>query len=170
MEIIRTFGINPILIIAEIINFLVILYILKRFLYQPIFAILKKREKTIQEGIKKTEESRKLLEEAKEKEASIISKANVKADKIISDAKNEAFNIISQATTSAKKQSEVMLQEAQIQILNEGKLAEKRLFAKIGTVMQDFVEQAANDLFDKKMQERILENALKKFKQKYQQV
>ena len=56
MEIIKNFGIDPLLLIAQIVNFLIIFYILKRFALKPILDILKKRENTIKEGLREAEE------------------------------------------------------------------------------------------------------------------
>jgi F-type H+-transporting ATPase subunit b len=58
MEILKTFGFDPILLGAQIINFLIIFYLLKRFLYKPVLGMLKTREDKIKEGIKQAEEAR----------------------------------------------------------------------------------------------------------------
>ena len=62
MEIIKNFGVEPVLLVAQIINFLIILFILKKFLYKPVLDTLKKREDSIKEGLKQAEES---IDEAK---------------------------------------------------------------------------------------------------------
>src|SRR5579872_4006433 len=150
MEIIKNFGINPLLIAAEIINFLIIMYVLKKFLYKPIFSILKKREKAIQDGIKNAEESKKKLAEAKVEESHILSNANKKAIATIEEARSEAFEIIQSAQETAKKQAQIALDEARAQIAAEQKLAEKRLFVKMSRVMEEFIEQSLSNMFDKK--------------------
>ena len=66
MEIFQTFGINWVLVIGQIINFLIILYILKRYLYKPLFNVLKKRQELAKESVKNAENSEKALESAKE--------------------------------------------------------------------------------------------------------
>ena len=51
MNIFQNFGVNPILLLAQIVNFLIILYVLKRFMYKPVLNILKNREDEIKKGI-----------------------------------------------------------------------------------------------------------------------
>jgi len=55
-------GIDWQLLIAEIINFVILLLILKRFLYKPFLRLLEQRRVKIEEGIKKAEEAEKSLQ------------------------------------------------------------------------------------------------------------
>jgi len=43
MDILNQFGIKPVLLAAQVVNFLALLFILKKFLYQPILKVLKTR-------------------------------------------------------------------------------------------------------------------------------
>ena len=49
MEIIKQFGINPILLAAQVVNFIVLLFIFKKLLYKPILKVLDERKKKIEE-------------------------------------------------------------------------------------------------------------------------
>src|SRR5437870_10658982 len=57
MEILKNFGFEPILFIAQIVNFVIIYLILKKFLYKPVLKLLKDRKQTIAGGLKQAEES-----------------------------------------------------------------------------------------------------------------
>ena len=59
MEILENFGVNPVLLAAQIVNFIIVLFILKKFLYKPILDLLKKRQFTIKEGLKQAEATAK---------------------------------------------------------------------------------------------------------------
>src|SRR5947209_2890533 len=128
MEIFQTFGVNVYLLAAEIINFLIVLYILKRFLYKPLFEMLQKREEKIQRGLLDTEEAKKRLEKARDEEKTIIKNAHKEADGIITNAKNEAFEIVQLAQDNAKKQTKIMIDDAKAQIVLEQKRTEKQVF------------------------------------------
>ena len=52
MELLKDFGFDPILLTAQIINFLIVLVVLKKFMYKPVLDMLKKRENDIKKGIK----------------------------------------------------------------------------------------------------------------------
>src|SRR5438477_11743203 len=96
MEILKNFGVNGYLLGAQIINFLIVFYILKRLLYKPVLSMLKKREDEVKEGLRLSEEGRKTFEEAQTKEKEILKKAEGQADKIVADARSKALEEASQ--------------------------------------------------------------------------
>ena len=118
MEILNQFGINPILLLAQVVNFLILLFILKRFLYKPILRVLEERKRKIEESLKNSEEIEKRLNEITEKEAEVILRAGKEGQKIlqdagdeykrtIEDAKKEYTRIIEKAVEDAKKLTEL---------------------------------------------------------------
>src|SRR5258708_2155343 len=108
MEILKTFGLNPYLTIAQIVNFLVLLYILKRYLYRPLFKVFKKREEIIKESIEKAQENEKILEKSKLQEKEILKKARITADEIIKDANERAVETVKKAEEDTKQQTDKM--------------------------------------------------------------
>src|SRR5687767_3830438 len=116
MEIFKTFGLNLPLVVAQVVNFLIILYILKRFLYKPLFNMLQKREKMIKESLAKADESKKVLQKAEIQEKEIIKKARENANQILKDAREQSIAIIKQAEEETKKQTDRMVHEAKLQI------------------------------------------------------
>src|SRR3989344_3938875 len=127
MEILENFGVNPILLAAQIVNFLIIFFVLKKFLYKPILELLKKRQIMIKEGISQAEESRIKLEKVIIEEKNILRQAQLAAKKVIEDAKQESIELARQASDNAKKQTEKILTDARAQISREYAETEKRL-------------------------------------------
>jgi len=164
MEIIENFGINPLLLIAQIVNFLIIFFILKKFLFKPVLEILKKREKTIKEGLRDAEEGQKTLEEAKEKEKSILKNAQISAEKIIEDARLQGLEISKEAQDKARKETEDILRNARLQIEQEYKEAEKKLALKVSQTAVEFLEKSLGSLFGDKKQKELMQIAIKKIK------
>lgn len=100
-ELIKHFGIDWRLLLAQAANFLILLWILKRFAYGPILRILKKREEEIKKGLRYTKEAEEAL-------------ANVGAlkEEILAEARGEALKIVSQAEDTAKRRKDEMIKEA----------------------------------------------------------
>lgn len=123
-------GIDYKLIIGQIVNFLILLVILRVFLYKPIVKMLDERRQKIAESVassKKIEQNlaqteiktRQILEEARTKASKIIDEAGkiskaekdkiilssqIQAEGIIQSAKDEARRIQAQITIEAKKE------------------------------------------------------------------
>lgn len=166
MEIIKNFGVNPILLGAQIVNFLIIFFILKKFLYKPILELLRKRQVMIKEGISQAEESRIKLEKVVIEEKNILRNAQIAARKVIEDAKKESIGITSQMTDDVKKQTEKILKNAREQISRESLVAEKRLAVNTSKLAMSFLQKALSEFFSPKEQEEAVSNALRKISAK----
>ena len=164
MEILKNFGVNPILLAAQIVNFLIILFVLKKFLYKPILELLKKRQTMIKEGIKQAEESRNRLEKVVIEEKDILRNAQLQAKKLIEDARQESIELTLQMNDNAKKQTEKMLKDAKDQIARESLETEKRLAVNTSKLAVSFLEKALAGFFSAKEQKKVVSNALRKIK------
>lgn len=166
MEIIKNFGIDPILLGAQIVNFLIVLFILRRFLYKPILSTLQKRRESIKQGLEASEQARLRLEKVIEKEKQILNSANKSAKEMISDAKKEATDLIQKAQFEAKIQAERITGEAKLQITLEAKETEKRLANNISKLAMELIQRSALELFGKQEQEIVMKNVLSKLEKK----
>lgn len=164
MKILADFGINPILLGAQIVNFLIILYLLKRFAYKPIFEMLDKRKKVIEEGVKNAENSNKALERALEEEKKILKKAQTQAETVLVDAKQQAGTIVLDATDQAKQQVEKLLADAKKEIEIQTKETEKKLASQTTKLAIDILQKSLKGMFDSNHQKEVLEKAIKNLK------
>lgn len=164
MEIIKNFGVNPILLSAQIVNFLIIFFVLKKFLYKPVLELLKKRQTMIKEGIKQAEESRIKLEKVVIEEKNILRNAQLQAKKLIEDARQESVGLTLQMSENAKKQTEKILNDAKDQIAREAHETEKRLAVNTSKLAVSFLQKALSEFFSTKDQKEVLSNALNKIK------
>lgn len=98
MEILNQFGINPLLLAAQAVNFVVLLLILKKLLYKPLLKVLEERRTKIAESLKNAEEIEKRLNETTEREAEVLLKAAKEGEKMIKSAGEQAAQIIEQGT------------------------------------------------------------------------
>jgi len=160
MEIFKTFGLDLSLTVAQIVNFLIILFILKRFLYKPIFKILKKREDLVKETIEKSEESKKALEKAQREEKEVIKKAQATANQILKDAREQASDLIKRGEEAAKKQTQYMIEEAKVQIQRETKEAEQQLTKQVGNLSVEILRKSLGSIFTEKDQTEIVKRAV----------
>lgn len=159
MEIFKDFGVNPILLVAQIINFLIILFVLKKFMYKPVLNMLKKREDQIKEGITNAEKAEKKLLDAEEKERRVLTSAQEKADKLVNDAKLEAAEIKTNAEESARTEAEKIIAQARETIAQEEQAAEERLTRKIGQIAIGLLEKSLVGIFGEKEQKVIIKKA-----------
>ena len=159
MQIFKDFGVNPVLLAAQIVNFLIILFVLKRFMYKPVITMLKKREDEIKKGLSDSEKNQKQLIETIEKEKAILQAARENADKMIAEAKLEATESKNQIEAATKKEIEKMQVQARETIEQETKAAEERLTRNIGEIAISLLEKSLTGIFGEKEQKSILKKA-----------
>lgn len=164
MEIVKNFGLNPVLLAAQIVNFLVVLFILKKFLYKPILEVLSKRQITIKEGLKQAEDARVKLEKVVVEEKNILRQAQLQSKEMIEDAKKESMEITRKMNEDSRKQTEKMLINAKDQIAKESLEAEKRLAVNTSRLAAAFLEKALAEFFSSKEQKEVVAQVLKKVK------
>lgn len=164
MEIIKNFGLNPILLGAQIVNFLIVLFILKKLLYKPVLDVLKKRQITIKEGLKQAEEAKIKLEKVVLEEKDILRQAQLQSKKIIEDARQESTEITKEMNEAAKKQTEKLLNDTREQITRESMEVEKKLASRTSEMAVAFLEKALKEFFPPKEQKEVISQALKKMK------
>ena len=165
MEILKDFGVSPILLGAQIINFLIVFYLLKRFLYKPVLDVLKKREDEIKKGLQEAEKGRKLLEETEGKEKKILRNARLKADEVVKNAKAQGEEILRESDQKAKKQSEKILLDAKDAIEQESAKAEKELMENVGKLAIEMLEKSMTNLLDRNQQKILLKKASDQIKE-----
>ena len=116
MEFLKDFGIQPTLLVAQIVNFLLILFLLKKFFYKPIIKLLDDRKKKIEESLKNAELIEERLKQTEEKSAQIIEEARRNSQNLITESKKEADRILAQAGIEVRKSAEQTILDAQAQI------------------------------------------------------
>ena len=160
MEFLKTLGFDPYLLGAQILNFLIIFYLLKRFLYKPVMDMIKKREDTIAEGLKQAEEARESLEKTLEEERKILAKAQTQAKEIVEDARLKSLETAIEIEENATKQAENLILQAKQKIEQDSKEAENRLTQKISIVASDLLTKALQGIFTEKEQNQIINKTL----------
>jgi F-type H+-transporting ATPase subunit b len=100
-DLLEKLGIEPLLLIAQAVNFLLLLVILSKFLYRPLISMLDKRSEKIEKSLRKAEQIEMDARKAQERFDQKISDAHKQASELIDQAKKDAdqakVNMIKQA-------------------------------------------------------------------------
>lgn len=145
MEILNSIGIEPKLLIAQIVNFLLLLLVLYKFLYNPILKMLKDREERIEKSLKQCEDIEiKVENTAKEREEIILS-ARKESSKIIEEAKKTGESLKESMVLSAKDEAKEILENVKKDIEKEKEL----MFKEIKDDTADIIAQAVSSIVKK---------------------
>ncbi len=114
-----TFGLVWSKFLAQVILFLIVYWILKKFAFGPIIAMLEQRRRVIEEGQANAEQIKKQLAEAEKHFDESMRKANAEAQKMIDRARENADALTQKQAQDAIRQAEEIIAKARVDITNE---------------------------------------------------
>ncbi len=112
-KILNDFGVTGPLFIAQVINFIIVLFVLKKFAFGPIQAMLEQRKNRIAEGEEKLKRIETQLAESEERTTAAIEEANGTAKRLIEEAQESASAISEQKTQEAIASAQGILAKAE---------------------------------------------------------
>ncbi len=105
--ILHAFGVNWKLLLIQILNIGLLLFLFQRYVYPPLFRILEERQKKIEEGLRGAEEVKREKEKIGEEKNSILASARKEGDAIVKDIRTrvsaEGVQLIREAESRAQK-------------------------------------------------------------------
>ena len=164
-NILNLFGLESKLFIAQIINFVILLIILKVFLYKPIAKMLEDRKAKIKQGLDDAENAKKVLIDADNQKILILKEAKVDADKILENTKVSSENYKQKSTEDAKKQAAEIVDNAKKQAQDEFIKASKQVGAMSVDLSKKIVAKILSEIFTEEDKNTVLSKAVEKIEQ-----
>jgi len=127
-KITKDFGLSVPFILAQILNFSIVAFVLWRFAFKPVLATIDERQKKIASGLQYADEMKAKLEAVQQESVASAKKAQVEATRIIDEARKSAKEFLDKQTQeSAAKANEILVKAQQVIELEKKKmLAEAR--------------------------------------------
>ena len=122
-KITNEFGINrPPGILAQVVNFLVVAFLLWKFAFKPVMATIEERQKKIDAGLNYAEEMKAKLEAAQQASAAQIKEAALKGQQIVAEAQKAAKDLAERQQNEAAAKGAELIAKAREAIELEKKL------------------------------------------------
>src|SRR6266436_9918445 len=107
------FGVNWANLIAQVILFAIVYWVLKRFAFKPVIAMLEERRRRIEEGQLNAEKIKKQLAEAQAKYEEILAKANAESQRLLDEVRASGDRLADQKRQEAIAAAEQIALKAQ---------------------------------------------------------
>ncbi|MDR1695019.1 MAG: F0F1 ATP synthase subunit B [Endomicrobium sp.] len=164
MEIFKIFGLEKSLLFFQIVNFLIVAFILKKFLYNPLMKMLDERKNKIDKGLKDAEDARISLENAAQERQKILSAAKADADALAASSKVSLEETKEKLTAEAKNRSQQIIDEAKQKADAEFESMNKRIGEMSVEIAGKVVSQTLAGLFTDDEKLKITARALDRIK------
>ncbi len=154
-------GIDGRTLVFQLIAFLVLVFILKKWVF-PIFVnVIEKREADIERSTKEADRLKAQAEESETKTSQALAKARKEAAQIIASARDEANLTITKAEDKAKAKSESLLSQAQEEILLEKKKAQKDLLSEVSGLVAVATEKVLGKMTNVEIDDAVIEESIR---------
>ncbi len=154
-------GVEPVALLTQIINFLLMVLILSKILYKPILKMLDERKKKIEEGLKYTEKMQLEMEKLEKKKAEILDKAHAEVKTIIEEGKKAGTNVESDIIKSAHEEAKHIIESGKKEIESEKAKMLKNLHRETVDVSVRMAEKILKDVLSQEDQKLIIDKKLK---------
>ncbi|HME89731.1 MAG TPA: F0F1 ATP synthase subunit B [Chthoniobacterales bacterium] len=154
-----TFGWNWKLFLAQVISFCIVAFLLRRFAYKPILAVLEDRRRKIEEGQLNAEKIRKQLADAEKGYQEIVSRGNADAQKMIDEARQSAAHLSERKQQEAVAAAEQIVAKAKEAAALEHERQMQALKRELGRLVVDTTAKVTGKVLNADDQKRLQEEA-----------
>lgn len=160
--IIKGFHVEWPLLIAQVINILIVLFVLKKFAFGPITDMLAKRKAGIAEGEAKLTQIQQQLADSEKNTAAAIAKANDEALRLVTEAKESAAILSERKSQEAIVSAQQILAKAESAARAERDLLKAELKREFGRLVTATTAQVTGKVLTPDDQKRLSDEALAK--------
>lgn len=164
MNFFEQFGVQPVLLLAQAVNFLILLFLLNKFLFRPVLKLLDERRQKINDSIQNAEKIQLELQQIEENKDKQFTKVMAEAQLIIQDAKAQGQQILAQAQLDADKNIQSMLEQAKQEIALERQHSQQTLRHEISSIVLSSLEKIITSDVSVKDRAKLTQKITKEFK------
>ena len=135
-----TLGLNWNGLIWQTINFVVLLILMRIFLYKPVVAMLDARAQRVRESMEQADQARRAAEQAEADRQSLLAETRREAEQIRARADEQAKRILADAESRAHERQQQIEQQAEA----SARLIEERVMAQVRGQLADLVVTAVD--------------------------
>lgn len=160
MQVLETLGVNLPGLVLHGINFLVLIFLLSRFLYRPVVAVLDERAARVRESMERAEQVRRDSEQAEAERTRLLAETRREAEALRAQVERqvEAYRTQRRQEIDAEIQRMLSRTEADIQARQQQLFAELR--AQVAELAVGAAERVIRQRLDGEAQRRLVEEFL----------
>ena len=153
-------GLNIPVLVAQLVNFFLLLVLLRLFLYRPILDMLDRRSQRIKEGLDAAEQSKEHAAEAEQEVSRQLDEARRQGQSLVAQAQEAAGRIQEESRTQARREAEALLERARSEIQLERDQAIAELRKEFADITVSAAEKVIGQSLDRQAHRRLIEETL----------
>ena len=163
-EIFAKLGLDTKLIIAQIVNFILLLIILRRFAYKPVLNMLEKRADTIDKSLKQAKKIKEELQKTEDDRRKEMKKAREEYNVLIAEAKATGEQKKEEMTKEARQKTEEIITKAKEEIRSEKEKSVQEARQEIADLAIEISKKIIGRNIDEEKERELVKESLAKIK------
>jgi F-type H+-transporting ATPase subunit b len=155
----EAFGWTLQLFLSQVISFIIVALLLRRFAYKPILKVLEERRQQIAEGLLNAEKIKQQLAGAEQRHAEILAQANATAQKMIDEARESSAHISERQQKEAVAAAEQIIAKAREATAIEHDRTMTELKRELGRLVVNTTVKVTGKILTPEDQRRLQEEA-----------
>lgn len=160
-ELVKTFHIDAKLILAQLINFAIVLFVLYRYAYKPTLALLNDRSSKIEKSLDDAKQIGEKLAAQEAEYKKIVAEARIEAQKIIDKAGIQAEEKREALLAKAKEEIGVIINKEKEKMLSEKAETMKELKREVSELVSLSLEKLIGEKVTAKSDQELIKNIIK---------
>jgi F-type H+-transporting ATPase subunit b len=149
------------LFIWQMVIFVGLILLLKKFAWKPILDAVNEREEGIKNALESAENAKKEMQDLQADNQRILQEARVERDSMLKEAREMKERIVADAKNEAQAQGQKMIEQAKAAIESEKNAAMNELKLQVSTLSLSIAEKVLKDeLSNKEAQTKLVEKML----------
>lgn len=157
---IAALGFNLPGLVAQLVNFLILLIVLRLFLYKPILRILDERKRRIEEGLMRSEQAASQAAAQEDEARRAMEEARNEARDVIQRAQETAGRLRSELEQQARTDAQQIVERARADIQLEREQAIQQLRSEFATLTMLAAERVISQSLDRQAHQRLIDEVL----------
>ncbi len=153
-------GIDFRALVFQLVNFLLLFWILKKVAYKPILKVLEARRETIEESLRTAEQLQRDRAEWQTEQAKLLKEARAEAAKIIAASREEATEMVVAAQQKAQQQAKQLVDDAENRIEQQLDDAKRGLKKDLTHLVVEATEIILQKKLDEATDKELIEKAM----------
>lgn len=159
---ISAIGLDLKALVFQIINFVILFWILKKVAYKPILNVLEARRRRIEESLKTAHEIELREQRLAEKQAQLLHEAREDAGDIVAKARMKTAELVDEAELKARRQADKILSDARGRIAQEVEVARVKLKQEMSGLVVAATEAVLEEKVDTSKDKGLIERSLQR--------
>ncbi len=158
---IGAFNLNLKEFVFQLITFVLVLWVLRRWALPVLIRTLDQRRETLEKSLEQAKQTEETLTKAEAQAMEILAKARQQADEALADAKQAASGLISDAETAAAQRAALIIKESETRLSEERQKLHQELRRELAGLVADATEKIIDEKLDAKRDMSIIERAIR---------